>query len=78
METMESVVISDPKKIYMVQLLTQRAALKLELAGMRHSSGRSMSAHLKRTYGFKGNKQAVYAQFCEYVEKQKELYGEGT
>ena len=73
MENLAHSVIDEPKKIYMVQLIAQRAALKLEMVGLRHSSGRSMSAHLKRTYGFRGNTERVYTQFCEFIEKQKEL-----
>lgn len=45
------------------QMLAQKAALKLEIAGMKHSSGKSMAAHLKRLHGFKGNKQRVLEQF---------------
>ena len=73
MENLAHSVIDEPKKIYMVQLIAQKCALKLEIAGLKHSSGKSMSAHLKRAYGFKGSKLAVYTQFCEFVEKQKEL-----
>ena len=73
METLAHSVVDEPKKIYMVQLITQKYALKLELAGLKHSSGRSMCAHLKRVYGFRGNRERVYTQFCEYIEKQKEL-----
>lgn len=55
-----------------MMLRTQLAALKLEKLGLKHSSGRSMYAHIKRTYGFKGNRERVYTQFAEYVEKQRE------
>jgi hypothetical protein len=56
-------VIDTPEGINAYHLLAQRGALKLEIRGMHHSSGRSISAHLKRTYGFKGNKQSVLEQF---------------
>ena len=44
-------------------LLAQRAALKLEIKGLGHSSGRSMAKHLKEKYCFTGNKKQVLAQF---------------
>ena len=51
-------------------MLTQKSALKLELAGLRHSRG-SVYALIKRVYHLRGNKQSVYTQFCELVEKAK-------
>lgn len=51
-------------------MLAQKSALKLELAGLKHSRG-SVYAHIKRTYGLRGNKQSVYTQFCELCEKAK-------
>lgn len=52
-------------------LLTQRMACKLEALGMQHSSGRSMLAHVKRTYGVKGKtKLDTYRAFYVYVEKE--------
>lgn len=72
METLaHSVVFDTPEQIRMARLLTLRAALKLEVMGLR---GRvSAYATVKREFGFRGNKERVYTQFCEYVEKQKEL-----
>ena len=54
----------------MYNMMAQKAALKLELAGLKMSRG-SVYAHIKRTYGLRGNKQSVYTQFCELVEKAK-------
>lgn len=51
-------------------MLAQKSALKLELVGLKHSRG-SVYAHIKRTYGLRGNKQSVYTQFCELCEKAK-------
>lgn len=51
-------------------MLAQKMALSLELKGMKHSRG-SVYAHIKRTYGLRGNKQSVYTQFCELCEKAK-------
>lgn len=43
--------------------LAQYHACKLHLLGLRHSSGRSIIAHVKRIYGFTGNNAAVVEQF---------------
>ena len=59
--------ISQPE---MFNMMAQKQALKLELRGLKMSRG-SVYAHIKRTYGLRGNKQSVYTQFCELVEKRK-------
>lgn len=61
-------VIDTPNGIQWFHMRAQLGALRLEALGMRHSSGRSVCAHIKRTYGLKGNKQAVLAQFEKLVE----------
>ena len=57
----------DPK---IFNMLAQKSALKLELQGLKMSRG-SVYAHIKRTYGLRGNKQSVYTQFCELCERAK-------
>jgi hypothetical protein len=64
--------LNTPAQINWFQMRTQLGALKLEIKGLRHSSGRSVYAHIKRTYGLKGNKQRVYDQFKELVDAQKQ------
>jgi hypothetical protein len=49
------------------QKLAQYHACKLQLLGMRHSSGRSIIAHVKKTYGFKGNNESVVEQFKQML-----------
>jgi len=63
-------VIDTPEGINAFFLLAQRSALKLEIMGMRHSSGRSVSKYLKDTFGFKGNKAKVLEQFEAYLRAQ--------
>lgn len=58
------------------QLVRLKAALGLEIAGLKNSRG-SVYAHVKRTYGFKGNKQKVYNQLVEYIKKFNEENGFG-
>jgi len=67
METTGSVMVTQPE---LFNMLAQKAALRLEIKGLKMSRG-SVYAHIKRTYGLRGNKQSVYTQFCELVEKAK-------
>ncbi len=61
------VATGDGVRLY--QMLAQRSALKLEILGLRHSSGRSIYAHIKRTYGLKGSKQKVLEQFSALCDE---------
>jgi len=49
------------------QKLAQYHACKLQLLGMRHSSGRSIIAHVKKTYGLKGSNESVVEQFKQML-----------
>jgi hypothetical protein len=55
-------VIEGKENIDFARLLTLRAAMRLEVAGMRRSRGRSVYALLRQEFGFKGSKQAVLDQ----------------
>jgi hypothetical protein len=50
--------------------LAQYHACKLHLKGMRHSSGRSIIAHVKRIYGYKGNNESVVEQFRQALIRE--------
>jgi hypothetical protein len=63
---------SDP---VVFQKLAQYHACKLQLRGMRHSSGRSIIAHVKKTYGFKGNNESVVEQFKQMLTQEGILRG---
>lgn len=67
-------VITGSERIKLVSMVAQRAALNLERKGLRHSRG-SIYALIKRSYGLKGNREAVYTQFCELIEKYKQEHG---
>ena len=62
--------LTTPNEIAMYHMLAQKSALGLELKGLKFSKG-SVYAHIKRTYGLRGNKQSVYTQFCELIERKK-------
>jgi len=53
-------------------LCSQISAIKLEARGMRHSSGRSVTAHVKRIYGLKGSRDKVLAQLEALREEMLE------
>ena len=64
---MTSGIIADtPYEIRLYALLSMKHALKLECLGIK-CRGESRYAYIKRTYGFKGNKQSVLAQFTSYI-----------
>ena len=52
----------------MRRLLTWKAALKLEIAGMKRSRSPSVYSIIKSELGFKGNKQKVYDQLEKYID----------
>ncbi len=55
-------------------MLAQKHALKLELTGLNASRGPSLHHRIKKAYGLRGNRQSVYTQFCELIEREKQ-YG---
>lgn len=63
-------VFDTPQQINFVRLVALRGALSLELKGMKRR-GRSAYSIIKHEFGLKGNRNAVYTQFCELVEKER-------
>ena len=57
-----STVVDTPEGIKMYYLLAWRGAIKLEALGVKHSSGRSVTAHVKKVLGIKGNRDKVLAE----------------
>jgi len=60
------------KNTRLFNMIAQKSTLKLEIAGLKHSSGRSVYAHIKREYGLKGSKSSVLEQFTKLIEAKKE------
>ena len=56
------------------RLLQLKYALKLEIKGLRHSRG-SVYAHVKREFGFRGNKSKVLAQLEAHIEAFNREHG---
>ena len=62
----DTLVAETTRDIKLYTLLSMKHALKLECLGIK-CRGESRYAYIKRTYGFKGNKQSVLAQFTSYI-----------
>jgi hypothetical protein len=61
-------IITGKRDIHLVHMLAQRAAFRLELAGMRRR-GRTVYAIVKEEYGLRGNRRRVFEQFCKMVDE---------
>jgi len=68
-------IIDNPNHIELFRLLTIKAALSLEIAGL---TGRGKSAYslAKKEFGLKGNKQKVFDQVNAMVQAIKQQKGE--
>ncbi len=66
----EGVVITGEKNIKAYRTLVLQKALRLEIIGLKHSSGQSVYAQIKREFGFKGNKRKVHDLLCDYIERE--------
>ena len=60
--------IVDGPHISLYRILVQISAIKLECKGLRYSGG-SVTAKVKKEYGFKGNREKVLAQLQDYYER---------
>lgn len=67
-ETFDGGTVITGPEIELWRLLALKGALKLEIAGMRHSSGKSVSARLKKEFNFKGSKTRVLAMLELYIQ----------
>ena len=62
------VTIHEREDIENFRIRTLRAALKLEIAGMNMSRGRSAYQIIKSEFGFKGSKVKVLDQLDAYIK----------
>jgi hypothetical protein len=68
-EVKQGVTCITGEHIQVFQLLSLKAALGLEIVGMKR---RGQSAYsVAKSMGFKGNKQKVYKQLCSYIDSLK-------
>ena len=68
-------ILQNKEDIDMFRLLQLRSALYLETKGMKHSSGGSAYATIKKEYNLKGNKENVLKQIEQIIQIQKEKRG---
>lgn len=65
-----TIVLDTPDAILHFHMLAQKHALRMEIAGFKHSSGRSVCAHIKREYGITARKKVdVLAEFTALIEQ---------
>lgn len=62
-----SIVIEGEEAIKMYYLLAWRSAIRLETKGLKHSRG-SVTAHVKKVLGIKGNREKVLAELDRLIE----------
>lgn len=60
--------LNTPTQIEAFRFKTLLRGLKLELAGMKMSRGRSCYSIIKEEFSLKGSKQKVYDQFKQLTE----------
>ena len=65
------IIADTPYKIELYRLLSLRAALRLEVVGLK-GRGRSAYSMAKEELGIKGNKQKVLDQVHEMIQSIKE------
>mgnify|MGYP001175098063 FL=1 len=61
-------ILNTPTQIEAFRFKTLLRGLKLELAGMKMSRGRSCYSIIKEEFNLKGSKQKVYDQFKQLTE----------
>ena len=61
-------VFDKPNQIEAFRLLSIKGRLSLELKGMRFRI--NTFPQVKREFGFKGNNQKVYDQYCDMLRKK--------
>jgi hypothetical protein len=62
--------IIEKQEFELYALLRLKSALKLEVAGMKHSRGHSAYGIAKKDFGFKGNKESVLNQLINYINSK--------
>lgn len=66
----KAISVTDPDEIRVVRMIALKSALNLERKGLRRK-GRSALSIVKSEFGLRGNRESVYTQFCELVEREK-------
>ena len=67
----KNIILNKKEQILFYRLCALRGALRLEIKGMKHSSGYSAYSRLKNEYGLTGNKMSVLNQINELIKEKK-------
>ena len=62
------IIANTPHQIRAYRILALKAALGLEIKGLKHSRGISAYAIVKKEFGFKGSKAKVLTQLQHWVD----------
>lgn len=57
--------------IQVVRLMALKAALKLEIKGIKMARGVSACSIVRKEFGFKGKKEQILAQLEKHIEEMK-------
>ena len=65
-----STLYNNPGDILLFRMLSQKAALKLEIKGFR-KKGRTMYSMIKQEYNLKGSRESVLEQFGNFIKESR-------
>jgi len=68
----EGIALTTPAQIALYRLLSLRGALRLEIAGMKHSRGFSACATLKAEYGITGSRKEQLVKLEKRIQELTE------
>ena len=65
-----STLYNKPEDILLFRMLSQKAALELEIKGVR-KKGRTMYSMIKQEYNLKGSRESVLEQFGNFIKESR-------
>ena len=65
-----STMYTKPEDILLFRMLSQKAALELEIKGLR-KKGRTMYSMIKQEYNLRGSRESVLEQFGNFIKESR-------
>ena len=65
-----STLYNKPEDILLFRMLSQKAALELEIKGLR-KKGRTMYSMIKQEYNLRGSRESVLEQFGNFIKENR-------
>ena len=65
-----STMYTKPEDILLFRMLSQKAALELEIKGLR-KKGRTMYSMIKQEYNLRGSRENVLEQFGNFIKENR-------